>query len=63
MCERETDKVNRPNKRRAVTLVQRLSTIIEKTVNLERNDQRLSRCPMQPEHPTSKSCRPRLTSV
>ena len=38
MCEREIDKVNRPNKRRAVTLVQRLSTIIEKTVNLERND-------------------------
>ena len=63
MCEREIDKVNRPNKRRAVTLVQRLSTIIEKTVNLERNDQRLSRCSMLPEHPTSKNCRPRLISV
>ena len=63
MCEREIDKVNRPNKRRAVTLGQRLSTIIEKTVNLERNDQRLSRRSMQQEHPTSKSCRPRLISV
>jgi len=63
MCERETDKVNRPNKRRAVTLVQRLSSTIEKAVNLERNDQRLSRHSMQPEHPTSKSCRPGLISV